>query len=424
MKIVEEYFPGISFSEVLSKLSSTDGAHDLKVFIDEKRLAVQKQYKNISNFPSLISTNPEVLIEYLRTEKYIDSTADKPLDKKIIYELYYLLRPLLPVKIRSKMQQFSLRDWHDIEFPTWPVDTTADDIAKLMLKLVIQDDSSQNSFVWFWPNDYSASLILTHDVETDAGLKNCIALMNLEEKYGFRSSFEIVPEKRYTVDAGILAEMRSRGFEICIHGLNHDGHLFNSREEFRKRKNSIINYARKYKAKGFRSPVMYRNSTMINELGFDYDMSFPNSAHLDPQRGGCCSVFPFSNGNTIELPLTTTQDYSLFNILNKTNINIWKGQVDKLIDLNGLISFIIHPDYMLTKDRLKLYEELLEFIAGHKTIWCTTPGVLSDWWRARSKISNIESIDKFNESSQLKASICNCCIDNNQLHFNKTKKHE
>jgi hypothetical protein len=28
-------------------------------------------------------------------------------------------------------------------------------------------------------------------------------------------------------------------------------------------------------------------------LCFAYDMSIPNVAHLDPQRGGCCTIMPF-----------------------------------------------------------------------------------------------------------------------------------
>jgi len=46
------------------------------------------------------------------------------------------------------------------------------------------------------------------------------------------------------------------------------------------------------------------------------NMSVPNVGHLDAQLGGCCTVMPFYIGDILELPLTTTQDYSLFNILN------------------------------------------------------------------------------------------------------------
>ena len=60
---------------------------------------------------------------------------------------------------------------------------------------------------------------------------------------------------------------------------------------------------------------MYRNQAWFDALEFSYDMSVPNVAHLEPQRGGCCTVMPYFIGDLVELPLTTIQDYSLFHIL-------------------------------------------------------------------------------------------------------------
>jgi hypothetical protein len=62
-------------------------------------------------------------------------------------------------------------------------------------------------------------------------------------------------------------------------------------------------YAKEYNEAGFRSPVMYPNLDWYAELGFSYDMSVPNVAHLDPQRGGCCTVMPYFIGDQLELPL-------------------------------------------------------------------------------------------------------------------------
>ena len=60
---------------------------------------------------------------------------------------------------------------------------------------------------------------------------------------------------------------------------------------------------------------MYREQQWFDAFEFSYDMSVPNVAHLEPQRGGCCTVMPYFVGDILELPLTTTQDYSLFHIL-------------------------------------------------------------------------------------------------------------
>jgi hypothetical protein len=60
---------------------------------------------------------------------------------------------------------------------------------------------------------------------------------------------------------------------------------------------------------GFRAAVLYRNPDWYDALTVAYDMSIPNVAQLDPQRGGCCTIFPYFIGNILEIPVTATQDY-------------------------------------------------------------------------------------------------------------------
>jgi nucleoside-diphosphate-sugar epimerase len=73
---------------------------------------------------------------------------------------------------------------------------------------------------------------------------------------------------------------------------------------------------------------MYRKADWFKYLCFAYDMSVPNVAHLEPQRGGCCTVMPyFLPGGMLELPLTTIQDYSLFHILQDYSLAVWKQQI-------------------------------------------------------------------------------------------------
>ena len=68
-------------------------------------------------------------------------------------------------------------------------------------------------------------------------------------------------------------------------------------------------------------------------------MSIPNTARLDPQRGGCCTVMPYFIGNILELPLTTSQDYMLFNLLGEESIELWKEQTNAIWARNGLVQF-------------------------------------------------------------------------------------
>jgi len=109
----------------------------------------------------------------------------------------------------------------------------------------------------------------------------------------------------------------------------------------------INEYGKRYQAVGFRSGALYRNQAWFDALDFSYDMSVPSVAHLDPQRGGCCTVTPFFIRNILELPVTTIQDYTLFHILNDYSLDMWKRQLDAITQQHGLASFIVHPDYVI-----------------------------------------------------------------------------
>jgi len=138
---------------------------------------------------------------------------------------------------------------------------------------------------------------------------------------------------------------------------------------------------------------LYRNSDWLRALRFEYDMSVPNVGHLDPQRGGCCTVFPYFIDEILELPLTTTQDYSLFHILNQHSLDLWKQQVELIQRKNGLISFITHPDYLRNAAARSLYRRLLSYLADkreHDRVWITSPGELNDWWRQRAQLRIVE----------------------------------
>jgi hypothetical protein len=125
-------------------------------------------------------------------------------------------------------------------------------------------------------------------------------------------------------------------------------------------------------------------------------MSVPNVAHLDPQRGGCCTVFPFFNGKLLELPVTLTQDYTLFHILKEYSIDLWKKQISLIRQRHGLIQVIIHPDYIIEKRARDVYTELLGYLADMRTkgeTWIALPSEAARWWRLRSKLRLVSEGD-------------------------------
>ncbi len=312
-----------------------------------------------------LSFQLDEIINNFYYERYLENSIvnSTTLFNRSLRNGYYLLRPLMPVQIRKYLQKISLRNWENSTFPRFPIDLTVEKIFRKVLILFMQSQKmTEVPFIWFWPKGYESALIMTHDVETKKGFNFCTKLIEMDLSYGLKSSFELIPERKYILNPQILKYIQNRNCEICIHGLNHDGKLFFKREIFQERIRKINEYAKQYGATGFRSPVMYRNLDWFDEFDFQYDMSVPNNGSLDPQKGGCCSVFPYFAKNILELPLTTTQDYPLFYLMNINPVELWKQQIKSTLDYNGLISFNMHPDYLISNKNREIYEQLLEYI--------------------------------------------------------------
>lgn len=342
-----------------------------------------------------LTFDPVEVVTNFRYEKYAANPENNGSNgESLVRQLYYLLRPLMPVGVRKHLQRLSLRGWKQIPFPHWPVDRTVDRLHEWLLALAMEaEGKSEVPFVWFWPEGHSSCATITHDVETSAGRDFCGQLMDINESYGIKSSFQVVPEERYEVTVAFLDSIRGRGFEINVHDLNHDGHLFGTREQFLKRAIEINRYGKQFEARGFRSAVLYRKSEWMNELDFAYDMSIPNVAHLDPQRGGCCTVMPYFLGDMVEIPVTATQDYSLFHILREYSTNLWEEQVAVITQAHGMASFIVHPDYIIERRARQTYEKLLRHLADMRSnhnLWIARPGEISDWWRARAQMELVQ----------------------------------
>jgi hypothetical protein len=333
------------------------------------------------------------VVDNLRHERYItNGYADKRaiLSSEAFQKAYYNIRPLLPVQVRKHLQRIFLSDWRELVFPAWPVDTTVERVVERVLLLSMKAQKLERiPFIWFWPEGTGSCLMLTHDVETKAGVDFAPRLMDIDDAFGIKASFQVIPEKRYRVSTDFLHGIRDRGFELNVQDLSHDGNLFGNREEFLLRAKSINRHLKAYGALGFRSGRMYRNVDWYQELNISYDMSVPNVAHLEPQRGGCCTVFPYFIGNILELPLTTSQDYTLFHILGEYSINLWKRQIAMIMERHGLMSFIIHPDYVMKMKALEVYKTLLGYLAqlrSEANVWIALPRDVDRWWRERSQM--------------------------------------
>src|SRR5580704_5169206 len=123
----------------------------------------------------------------------------------IVRDVYYLARPFMSVGFRRVLQRIQLKGKTSTPFPRWPVDRTVDRLFERVMTLAIQANLNKPvPFIWFWPDGAPSAVILTHDVETDIGRDFCSTLMDIDDSFGFKSSFQVIPEKRYEVTEKFL----------------------------------------------------------------------------------------------------------------------------------------------------------------------------------------------------------------------------
>jgi len=252
-----------------------------------------------------------------------------------------------------------------------------------------------------WPEKKRFALVLTHDVEDLRGLLRVPRLVEMEERLGFRSSYNFVPEK-YKVSPDLRRDLEEKGFEVGIHGLKHDGKYFNSREIFADRARRINWYLKDWNAVGFRMPAMHHKLDWFHDLNIEYDASTFDTDPFEPYPDGVGRIFPFivstgGNGKRyVELPYTLPQDFTLFKLLGEKDITIWKKKLDWVASKGGMALLIAHPDYMSFDGNaprydeypVRLYSDFLEHVKSQydNQYWNVTPRDVARFYKREKNI--------------------------------------
>ena len=299
-------------------------------------------------------------------------------------KFFYILKPLIPrwvqIFARRKIVNKQREKFKDV----WP----------------ILPSSAERPDNWKgWPEGKKFAFVLTHDVELQGGHDKCKALMQIEKDLGFVSSFNFVPE-RYNVSAELREYLQENGFEVGVHGLNHDGKLFSSKKVFDERANKINKFLKEWNAVGFRAPAMHHNLEWISELNLKYDLSTFDTDPFEPQSDGMGTIFPFVvNRNNmqdgyVEMPYTLVQDFTLFILMKEKDSSIWKKKLDWIAENGGMALINVHPDYINFENKTSLeeysincYTDFLKFIKRNyaNKYWNVLPLQLSNFWMQNSK---------------------------------------
>jgi glycosyltransferase involved in cell wall biosynthesis len=300
----------------------------------------------------------------------------------LVNRAYYLLKPMIPWRLRLALRRWRAYRRRRTCAGVWPIDAEAARIPP----------------GWpGWPDGKQFAFVLTHDVEGSKGVSRVSQLMNVEQKYGVNSSFNFVPEGDYRVPDATREMLDQAGFEVGVHGLEHDGKLFSSKAKFASKAQRINEYLRKWDCSGFRSPLMQHKLEWLHMLDVEYDASTFDTDPFEPQPDGTGTIFPFwvpgPNGSGyVELPYTLVQDFNLFGVLREQNIDIWKRKVDWVAEHGGMVLVNTHPDYMCFDGQPKRdefpvshYEELLRYVREkyRESCWPALPREVARYYRER-----------------------------------------
>jgi hypothetical protein len=334
---------------------------------------------------TILPFDPDEVAATLRSERYRGLGSRRPSPTAAARRGYYALRPLLPRPLQIWLRRGFARVQRRTAFPRWPVEPALHDLVDFVLARLADACGAPVPHLAPWPHGRSWALVLTHDVETARGRDAIERVRGVEVAAGFRSSWNLVPE-RYAVDDALIAHLRAAGCEVGVHGLRHDGRDFESLRTLRRRLPEMRRWAERWGAVGFRAPATHRVWEWMPLLGFDYDSSYPDTDPYEPMAGGCCSWLPFFNADMVELPITLPQDHTLFVILRRDE-SLWREKAELLRAREGMASLIVHPDYMLDDVRLAAYERFLCAFRADPTMWAALPREIAAWWRRRAATS-------------------------------------
>ncbi|MGE5411343.1 MAG: hypothetical protein ACM3MI_10325 [Clostridiales bacterium] len=319
-----------------------------------------------------ISSSFPLVNEELFIQRVLSNSASKFSWKHKIF--YKYIRPVISSKIRHYINRiYNAKVRINENF----IDDT---LIEMLKKEIEYKDNIKN----IYPFGAQSAIILTHDVEGKEGFDFIPNIMKLEEKYGFRSSWNIVPHQ-YKIDQGIVCLINEAGHEIGIHGYNHDGKLYLSKLIFDKRVPFINKALEIYGATGFRSPMVHHNLEWLQQLNISYDSSCFDYDPFQPFPDPLGVIWPFKAGKFIELPYTLPQDHTLFYILKSININYWKEKIKWLVNNNGIVLALTHPDYLKERKIIKHYEALLDYLHSVPNTWHCLPREIAEYWKLKYK---------------------------------------
>lgn len=289
---------------------------------------------------------------------------------------------IAPKKVKNLVMKQKKESLSDQTFCT----ELALDALRFLLVNAIEKSSNRRLSRRQW-NKGKHAFVMTHDVESQEGLRRSKNFKKIEEKYDIPSAWYI-PSKHYKLDNETVKSLSNYG-EIGCHDTKHDGKLafitkskLNTR--LREAKTALEELIRQ-PIKGVRTPLLQHNASILEAIRdneFMYDTSIPTWEAKHPftmKPHGIQTVFPLMINGLFEIPITMPQDHQMFAVSgydDQETLEKWIYMANIVRDLGGLCLFLVHPDYQLSNLKTGIYEEILNFISSDTEGWSALPSQL------------------------------------------------
>jgi len=159
-----------------------------------------------------------LMAEHYLLEGYLSREDRQPPSRM---QAYYRVKNLIPAALRHRLNSAAIKMRAKREFPRWPCESALVDYWSDWLRISLHALNETDAWhIGFWPDGMNCSIVLTHDVEGPLGMSRMERMADLEERYNFRSSWNL-PLAQYEIDWKLIDRLRDRGFEFGAHGLSH-----------------------------------------------------------------------------------------------------------------------------------------------------------------------------------------------------------
>jgi glycosyltransferase involved in cell wall biosynthesis len=199
-----------------------------------------------------------------------------------------------------------------------------------------------------WPGHKQFACVLTHDVESPAGLARCRRLAECESTLGYRSAFYLSLPVSDWASADLRAWLDESGFEVGLYDAGRTPRWFPSRQREARQAAHLNRGLKLSSGAGYRSSFSPHLAARLDHLNVAYDSSASDTGLDGAGAGAVGTIFPHwvarPSAGYVELPRTLPDDTTLFLDLGETSPELWIRKLDWIAAHGGMALINVHPE--------------------------------------------------------------------------------